>query len=212
MLVSPHTNVREQDAIESLLFMSSPGNSANLKHAFPSSSSQPLPSGHSGPQQRHALPTSQPRKSLPSGRPAHHYHARSQSQSQPTKRVGFDKSPSVMDIDDAPPAFPGSPMSVSRGTPARRRANGGDTTAQGQPPPTPQAAAQGVTPRLKQLPVSAGLTVASRPRPAPLADEEIDAMLERAAAAAEEESDSDGGEIRIPVQRARRDGVGVVGV
>ncbi|KAJ4285938.1 hypothetical protein N0V88_008213 [Collariella sp. IMI 366227] len=64
MLVSPHTNVREQTAIESLLFMSSPGNSANLKHAFPGSSSQPLPSAHQPQQQRTALPTSQPRKSL----------------------------------------------------------------------------------------------------------------------------------------------------
>ncbi|KAK4237696.1 hypothetical protein C8A03DRAFT_15772 [Achaetomium macrosporum] len=196
MLVSPHTNVREQDAIESLLFMSSPGNSANLKHAFPSSS-QPLPSSHAtGPPQRTALPTSQPRKSLPSGRPPH--HSRSQSQSQPTtttKRVNFEKSPSTMDIDEPQQPF-GSPMSVTRGTPQRRRINGSNGDPPPPPPPPP--------PRLKQLPVSAGLTVLSKPRPA-LADEEIDAMLERAAAAAEDDSDSDG-EIQIPVPRARRDG------
>jgi hypothetical protein len=179
MLVSPHTNVREQDAIESLLFMSSPGNSANLKHAFPPSASQPLPSSHA-PQQRTALPTSQPRKSLPSGRPS---HARSQSHSHSqttAKRVGFEKSPSAMDIDE--PFTGGSPMSVSRGTP-RRRVNGhhgGEVQHHYQP-----------TPRLKQMPVSAGLTLASKPRPA-LADDEIDRMLDRAAAEGEGESDSDG--------------------
>lgn len=194
ILVSPHTNVREQDAIESLLFMSSPGNSANLKHAFPASS-QPLPSSHTPQQQRTALPTSQPRKSLPTARPSH--HARSQSQTQ--KRVGFEKSPTVMmDVDDPP--F-GSPMSVSRGTP-RKRLNGSHHH---------QHHNEGATaaPRLKQLPVSAGLTVSSKPRPA-LADEDIDRMLERAAAV--DDSDSDDGEIRIPVQRARRDGAQFVGV
>jgi hypothetical protein len=68
--------------------------------------------------------------------------------------------------------------------------------------------ASSTTPRLKQLPVSAGLTVSSKPRP-PLADEDIDRMLDRAAAAAEEDSDSDG-EIQLPAQRVRRDGAGVV--
>ncbi|KAK4040646.1 hypothetical protein C8A01DRAFT_35299 [Parachaetomium inaequale] len=220
MLVSPHTNVREQDAIESLLFMSSPGNSANLKHAFPTSASQPLPSshghghGHAAPPpptttttQRTALPTSQPRKSLPSGRPPH--HARSQSHSQPhtLKRVNFEKSPSAMDIDE--PAFTGgSPMSVTRGTP-RRRMNG-----EVHPHPHQAHAAHGhvPTPRLKQLPVSAGLTVSSKPRQA-LADDEIDRMLDRAAAV-DGDSDSEG-EIELPgvgVGRGRRDGVGVVGV
>ncbi|KAL2015250.1 hypothetical protein VTK56DRAFT_5947 [Thermocarpiscus australiensis] len=182
ILASPHTNLREQDAIESLLFMSSPGNSANLKHTFPSSSSQPLLPSYNAPQ-RTALPTSQPRKSLPTGRPTH--HARSQSQTQ--KRVGFDKSPTVMDIDD--------PLGTPRGTP-RRGVNGS------------HGEVHAPAPRLKQLPVSAGLTVSSKPRPA-LADEDIDRMLDRAAAAAEE-SDSDG-EIHIPVPRERRDGAHIIG-
>ncbi|SPQ24033.1 8a324262-806a-45a3-8048-a9d99362e25b [Thermothielavioides terrestris] len=230
MLVSPHTNVREQDAIESLLFMSSPGNSANLKHAFPSSSSQPLPSNHApaAPQQRTALPSSQPRKSLPSGRPPHHAraHSHSHTHSQPTKRVGFEKSPSAMDIDDPSPF--GSPMSVvSRGTPRRSRTaanGGGGGGAESHPNHTHQRHQQQqqqqhihptasspqtsqLPPRpMKQLPVSAGLTVASKPR-RPLADADIDAMLERAAAAVDEDSDSDG-EICIPVRvpRARREG------
>ncbi|KAK3290447.1 uncharacterized protein B0H64DRAFT_350393 [Chaetomium fimeti] len=194
MLVSPHTNVREQDAIESLLFMSSPGNSANLKHAFPPSASQPLPSSHMAPH-RTALPTSQPRKSLPTGRPPH--HARSQSHSQPhtQKRVVFDKSPSAMDIDE-PPFVGGSPMSVTRGTP-RRKMNGDH-----------QAHSQAPTPRLKQLPVSTGLTVLSKPRQA-LGDDEIDRMLDKAAA--DGDSDSDG-EIELPkVRPGRRDDAGVVG-
>ena len=199
MLVSPHTNVREQDAIESLLFMSSPGNSANLKHAFPSSASQPLPAAHAPSHPRTALPTSQPRKSLPSGRPAPH-HARSQSQT--TKRVGFEKSPSAMDIDD-PPGYAGSPMSVSRGTP-RRRINGGGSSHVVE-----------VHARLKHMPASAGLTVSSKPRPV-LGDDEIDRMLDRAVAAAEQADDSESdGEICLPVSgpgRVRRDGAGVVGV
>ncbi|KAL2141514.1 hypothetical protein VTI28DRAFT_2333 [Corynascus sepedonium] len=198
MLVSPHTNVREQDAIESLLFMSSPGNSANLKHAFPTSASQPLPSSHTAPQ-RTALPTSQPRKSLPSGRPPTHVRSQSHSQPQAPKRVGFEKSPSAMDIDD-PPFSGGSPMSVSRGTP-RRRTNG-DFSGHGHAPPTP---------RLKQLPVSAGLTVSSKPRQA-LADDEIDRMLDQAAAAVDSDSD---GEIELPVVgvgRGRRDGAGAVNI
>ncbi|KAL2259538.1 hypothetical protein VTK26DRAFT_6762 [Humicola hyalothermophila] len=197
ILVSPHTNVREQDAIESLLFMSSPGNSANLKHAFPASSAQPLSSSHqqNTPQQRTALPTSQPRKSLPTGRPPQ--HARSQSQTH--KRVGFEKSPTVMmDVDDPPPPF-GSPMSVTRGTP-RKRINGGHQQHHQHHQHHGEAAA---ATRLKQFPVSAGLTLSSKPRPA-LAEEDIDRMLERAANA--EDSDSDDGEIRIPAQRARRDG------
>ncbi|KAL2267917.1 hypothetical protein VTJ83DRAFT_5194 [Remersonia thermophila] len=190
MLVSPHTNVREQDAIESLLFMSSPGNSANLKHAFPPSS-QPLPSAHA-PAQRTPLPGHPPRKTLPTSRPAHHARSQSQSQPQPPpppKRVGFEKSPSVMDVDEASP---------------RRRVNGGhlssaDAHAPQAPPPPQQP-----TPKLKQLPMSSGLTVPSKPRRA-LADEELDRMLDRAAAASDGDSDSDG-EILLPARAGRRDG------
>ncbi|KAK3904500.1 hypothetical protein C8A05DRAFT_13639 [Staphylotrichum tortipilum] len=188
-LVSPHTTVREQDAIETLLFLSSPGNPANLQLAFPpTSSSQPLPLAHqpAPAQQRTALPTA--RKSLPTGRPPQHARSHSQTTSTTTKRVGFEKSPSAMDIDDPPPAG-GSPMSITRGTP-RRRVNGNTET---------------VVPRLKHMPLSAGLTVASKPRPR-LGDDEIDRMLDRAVAAAEEESDSEG-EICLGVGRR-----GVVGV
>ena len=182
ILFSPHQNVREQDAIESLLFMSSPGNSANLKHVFPISSSQPLPSIRGGSSQRTALPTSQPRKSLPNGRPAQHGH----SLSQPQKRVGFERSPGEMDIDEPY----GSPNSKT----PRRKANGYAYSESHSP-----------APRLKQLPTSIGLTAPSRPRPV-LAEEDIDRMLDRA----DESSDSDG-EIQIPLSRAHRAGAHVIG-
>ncbi|ORY59644.1 uncharacterized protein BCR38DRAFT_303745, partial [Pseudomassariella vexata] len=113
ILFSPHQNVREQEALETLMFMSSPNNSGNLKHSFPSS--QPR-NGISS--QRTALPTSrlnpstEGRKALPAGR--------GQTQASHSKRVGFEKSPSTMgdtEVDD-PYASP-----QTRGTP-RRRTNG----------------------------------------------------------------------------------------
>ncbi|KAK4171940.1 hypothetical protein QBC36DRAFT_198188 [Triangularia setosa] len=169
---SPHQNNAEKDAIESLLFMSSPGNSANLKHAFPSSS-QPLPPGHTGPS-RTALPTG--RRTLPSSRPIHH----ARSQSQVHKRVGFEKPITEIEIN--------GPQGIPRGT-ARRRINGGPS--------------DGVPPRLKHLPVSAGLALSSKPPRPVLADADIDRMLEAAAAIADSDSD---GEIQLPVRKARRDG------
>lgn len=191
---TPHQAVREQDAMEALLFMSSPGNSANLKHSFPPSSSHP--SSRTG-SQRTALPGSQPRKSLPSGRPA----PQPQSLSQPTpKRVGFERSPGNfggdMDVDTEPLSY-GTPHHHGRSnstntTPRRRAANGGGEQQ----------------PRLKQFPLSAGLTAPlslSRPPRLPLADEDIDRMLDRAAAAGDS-SDSEG-EIQIP-QRGGAHAVG----
>lgn len=179
ILFSPHQNVREQDAIESLLFMSSPGNSANLKHSFPPSSSQPVVSTRTGltapGSQRTALPTGQPRKSLPAGRPP--------PGSQPTKKVGFDKSSSnlsEMNVDDQY-----SPHS-SRGKPRQRTS--GDFHA---PPP-----------HKIPLSVPSGLSVTSRRRPG-LAEADIDKMLDRCM---DESSDSEG-EIQIPV---RRGGPGVM--
>ncbi|KAH8913049.1 hypothetical protein BR93DRAFT_872499 [Coniochaeta sp. PMI_546] len=181
MLFSPHQtpqqNVREQDAMEALLFMSSPGNSANLKHTFPSSS-QPLN------RNRTALPGSQPRKSLPSGRPTQNPVPHPYASSQP-KRVGFENS-GVMDLDD-----PASPY--SRGTP-RRKINGASDVRNATPA------------RLKQLPLSSGLAGPSRPRPR-LADEDIDRMLD--SVAADDSSDSDG-EIVIPVRPQRREPVPAV--
>ncbi|KAK6852478.1 hypothetical protein PG995_011029 [Apiospora arundinis] len=109
IIFSPHQNVREQEALETLVFMSSPGNSANLKHAFPSS--QQSRNGGSNAH-RTALPGSrlgpgadahQMRKSLPTGRQG--------------KRVGFEKSPSTVSDMDVDEAY-GSPQ--IRGTPRRK--------------------------------------------------------------------------------------------
>lgn len=113
ILFSPHQNVREQEALETLMFMSSPGNSANMKHNFAAASTGSAASQPS----RTALPTSrlapgsQPRKTLPT--------IRHQTHGSIGKRVGFEKSPSTvseMDVDD----HYGSP----RGTPRRRTING----------------------------------------------------------------------------------------
>ncbi|TDZ32312.1 hypothetical protein C8035_v012363 [Colletotrichum spinosum] len=102
ILFSPHQNVREQDAIESLIFMSSPGNSANMKHNYSQSVASSLPG-------RHALPNSQPRKGLPTQRPL------------PQKRVGFEKSPGSMTVVSDMDIDVDSPQ--SRGH-MRRRING----------------------------------------------------------------------------------------
>ncbi|KAK1981375.1 hypothetical protein LZ30DRAFT_592781 [Colletotrichum cereale] len=175
VLFSPHQNVREQDAIESLLFMSSPGNSANMKNTYLSSMASNAPS-------RHALPGSQPRKSLPSQRPV------------PQKRVGFEKSPggmtavSDMDIDmDSP---------QSRG-PTRRRINGSASFSAGSGPGT-------LRPQLS-LPAALGST--SRPRPR-LADADIERMIDQAAQAGDS-SDDDDGEIQIPPRNRPEGAVGV---
>ncbi|EGO58721.1 hypothetical protein NEUTE1DRAFT_78103 [Neurospora tetrasperma FGSC 2508] len=221
-LYPPHQNVREQDAIESLLFMSSPGNSANLKHGFPSSSqplsssqpplssSQPLPSGHAQPQQRTALPSSQPRKSLPSARPANHPRAH-QTLPQPIqKRVGFQKSPNAMDMDDGTYGVsPYSNNNNTRGTPRKRGGYNGHAAGGGELQQYAHAHAHAPMPKLKQMPVSSGLTVPSRPSRTGLKDEDIDRMLELAAARERGDSDSEG-EIQIPVSRGRREGAGIV--
>lgn len=108
-LYSPHQNVREKDAIESLLFMSSPSNSANMKHTYspvasPGPNSQPTPRTAA----RHALPSG-PRKALPNQR------------AQPAaKRVDFHDalsySPrSPMDLD-SPRSLHGTPRRKTIGT------------------------------------------------------------------------------------------------
>lgn len=177
MLFSPHQNVREQDAIESLLFMSSPGNSANLKHAFSPTGSPGPNFGAARPLVRHALPSG-PRKPLPS----------SQRHAQPTRRPGFDKSPM--------PPPPGSPMDLDspqqphgtpgRGTP-RRRMNGGSSHLRGA------------------LSLPSGLGGGNGTARKMLRDEDIERMLDQAAAEAVDSSDDE--EIQIPPPRR-----GVAGV
>ncbi|KAF4985300.1 hypothetical protein FDECE_16673 [Fusarium decemcellulare] len=172
ILFSPHQNVREQDAIESLLFMSSPGNSANLKHAFSPTGSPGPNTGVSRPlAARHALPSG-PRKALPS----------SQRQPQPSRRPGFDKSPmppppgSPMDLD-SPRQHYGTP---GRGTP-RRRMNGGSSHLRGA------------------LSLPSGLGVGNGTARKMLRDEDIERMLDQAGAEAADSSDDE--EIQIPQPR-----------
>ncbi|KAJ4208804.1 hypothetical protein NW767_001915 [Fusarium falciforme] len=177
MLFSPHQNVREQDAIESLLFMSSPGNSANLKHAFSPTGSPGPNFGAARPLVRHALPSG-PRKPLPS----------SQRHAQSTKRPGFDKSPmppppgSPMDLDSPQQSY-GTP---GRGTP-RRRMNGGSSHLRGA------------------LSLPSGLGGGNGTARKMLRDEDIERMLDQAAAEAADSSDDE--EIQIPPPRR-----GVAGV
>ncbi|ROT36094.1 hypothetical protein SODALDRAFT_57754 [Sodiomyces alkalinus F11] len=196
ILFSPHQNVREQDAIETLLFMSSPGNSTNTKHTFATSppmsasasASASAPSSQHAPTGRHALPTSQPRKSLPDRRP------------QPSqKKVGFEKSPggrtaaSDMDVDGDSQS--GTPRSI-----VRRRVNGSHS---GMSPYTPGL---GLGHRMQlSLPAALGSSQL-RPRPR-LSDEDIERMLDRVAQRAENDS-SDDEEIQIPKRRARAGTVG----
>ncbi|KAJ0349818.1 hypothetical protein COL154_005900 [Colletotrichum chrysophilum] len=172
ILFSPHQNVREQDAIESLIFMSSPGNSANMKHNYSQSVASALPG-------RHALPGSQPRKSLPSQRPVQQ------------KRVGFEKSPSGMTTVSDMDVDMDSPQ--SRG-PIRRRINGSASFSAGST----------LRPQLS-LPAALGST--SRPRQR-LADADIERMIDQAAQAGDS-SDDDEGEIQIPSRNRPEGAVGV---
>ncbi|KAG9502493.1 hypothetical protein J7337_005321 [Fusarium musae] len=169
VLMSPHQNVREQDAIETLLFMSSPGNSANLKHAFsPTGSPGPNTDMARPPPPRHALPSG-PRKPLPT----------SQRQPQQTRKTPYDKSPM------APP--PGSPMDLdspqqhyaaqNRAAP-RRRTIGSRSQLRGT------------------LSLPSGIGLGSGKTRKPLRDEDIERMLDKASVEAADSSDDE--EILIP--------------
>lgn len=110
-VTSPTHSKSEKEAMEALLFMSSPGNSANMKMYQPSS--QPLSNLRNGgtsvpTAQRKALPTSAPkRKGLPNGRPAHSSQPLPATHS-PRKRVGFERTHTdpgdMMDLDTPPGA------------------------------------------------------------------------------------------------------------
>ena len=166
-LYSPHHNVRDQDAIDALLFMSSPGNSANMKHAFSPSVS---PAPQQGPIRsninRHALPSG-PRRGLPGQRPQY-----------PQKKVGFEKSPlmpppdSPMDLDS-----PQQYHSPKQWTP-KRRANGTSGHFRGA------------------LSLPSGLGVGGGRTRKSLRDEDIERILDHAAA-----DSSDDEEIQLPARQ-----------
>ncbi|KHN95046.1 Transcription factor Nrm1/Whi5 [Metarhizium album ARSEF 1941] len=175
-MYSPHhKNIREQDAIETLLFMSSPGNSASLKHTL-------SPSGSPGPQssapprsggERHALPSG-PRRGLPGSRP-----------SVPAKKVGFDKSPGV------PP--PPSPMDLDSPQPQCYTAHNRST---------PKRQATSLTSRHKTtLSLPSGLGLGNGTARRALRDEDIERMLDGAGAKLADSSDDE--EIQLPPGRNR---------
>lgn len=175
-MYSPHhKNVREQDAIETLLFMSSPGNSSNLKHTF-SPSGSPGPQSGAAPRsvgERHALPSG-PRRGLPSTRPPY-----------PAKKVGFDKSPgmppphSPMDLDSPQQAFYTTPNRSA----TKRQATG----------PTSHHRAT--------MSLPSGLGLGNGTARKVLRDEDIERMLDRAGTELADSSDDE--EIQLPPGRNR---------
>lgn len=167
MLYSPHQNVREQDAIETLLFMSSPGNSANVKHAFsPSASPGPQHDANGGFGGRHALPNG-PRRVLPGGRPGF-----------PAKKAVFDKSPAM------PP--PHSPMELD--SPQQMHQSPGKWT--------PKRRANGVSGHTRgALSLPSGIGIGGGRTRQTLRDEDIERLLDRAAA-----DSSDDEEIQLPAR------------
>ncbi|KAF4341330.1 hypothetical protein FBEOM_4803 [Fusarium beomiforme] len=169
VLMSPHQNVREQDAIETLLFMSSPGNSANLKHAFsPTGSPGPNSGIAQPPPPRHALPSG-PRKPLPT----------SQRQAQQMRKAPYDKSPM------APP--PGSPMDLD--SPQQHY------TAQNRA--APRRRTIGSRSQLRgTLSLPSGIGLGNGKTRKPLRDEDIERMLDKASVEAADSSDDE--EILIP--------------
>lgn len=169
VLFPSHQNVREQDAMEALLFMSSPNNSANLKHTFsPSASPNPQTGAFRNVAGRHALPSA-PRKGLPGHRPTNLQ-----------KRAAFDKSA-------GPVHPPGSPMDVDSPQHSYYSPNGA----------TPKRRVKGANSHLRgalSLPTGLGAGHASARRV--LRDEDIERMLDRASAEAADSSDDE--EIQIP--------------
>ena len=182
ILFSPHQNAREQEAIESLIFMGSPGNTGNLGNAFspPMVPPQRNSASHHG-HQRTALPSSRlsssqeaaaspARKSLPSGRPQN-----------AARRIGLAKS-SGRDVQIATDNLYSSPRGHGA---SRRKINGGQ-------------------PSRPTIPISSGLNVSNQPRPE-IEDEDIERMLDRAAGG--DSSDSEG-EIQLPVRAPRTGAIG----
>ncbi|KAI0397755.1 hypothetical protein F5Y17DRAFT_413395 [Xylariaceae sp. FL0594] len=161
ILFSPPQTAREQEALETLMFMGSPGNSANLKQLFSPQASQmrngmrtALPSFRLG--QSNEL-SSQGRKALPTGR----------LQTQQTKRVDFEKSPgSFGELERSDPYT----SAEVRGMPRRRTINGS------VPRPV--------------LTVPMGLSGPGRTKP-PLGDADVQRMIDIAAAADSSDSEGE---------------------
>lgn len=170
LMYSPHQNVREQDAIETLLFMSSPGNSTNLKHAFsPSVSPAPQHVPYTGSVNQNTA-TNGYRKGLPGQRPAGAAAVRKAG--SPAMMGPPPGSP--MDLDSPQPAYHHSPNIWT----AKRRANGASGHLRGA------------------LSLPSGLGIGNGRVRQPLRDEDIERILDRAA----NDSSDDDGEILLPAR------------
>ncbi|OAA69723.1 cyclin-dependent kinase [Cordyceps fumosorosea ARSEF 2679] len=169
MLYSPPQNMKEQAAIETLLFMSSPNNSANLRHTFSPSVS---PGPGQGPLHENASRHTSSggfRKGLPGQRPA-----------LPQRRVGFDKSPAM--------GPPGSPMDLD----SLQQQQSQHMSPNGW---SPKRRANGVSGHLRgALSLPSGLGLSNGRARQVLRDEDIERILDHAAA----DSSDDDGDIKLP--------------
>ncbi|KAG5914405.1 hypothetical protein E4U42_000513 [Claviceps africana] len=188
ILHSPHKNVREQDAIETLLFMSSPGHSANLTHSL-------SPLGSPGPQagaNHHRQQPQQQQQQHPPPRSTRDRHALPSSASSrrglpshrtplPAKKVGLDKSPRML-----PP--PVSPMAL-------------DPPPHGPSPSPNRASTKQHAPghRRSALSLPSGLGLGNGTTRKALNEEDIERMLDRAGAELSDSSDDE--EIQLPPGR-----------
>jgi hypothetical protein len=195
MVVSPAHNNREKDAMEALLFMSSPGNSAGLQQLpMPAQPLERVRNGASAalPSTRTALPTSAPkRKSLPNGRPTHSSQPLPSAHS-PKKRVGFGKSRSTLsDMDVDEPASPRRHGGYARAPVHPWRPHSRSTEML---PPQPRFA----------VPLASASGKPTPPKPGIRSLDDLDAMLDRVAAeASSSESDH---EIELSTSPKRRKG------
>lgn len=185
MATSPTHSKSEKEAMEALMFLSSPG-SANMKAFQPSS--QPLSNLRNGgatsapSTQRKALPSSAPkRKGLPNGRPAPNSQPIPATHS-PQKRVVFERSHTnpadMMKMDLDPPA-------AARLGQAPLARVGNSTYSRSKPAQSSQG-------RLNDF-----LHTHHRPG---LDIEHLDHILDTMAAADDSSSDSEG-EIKLPDRR-----------
>lgn len=188
-LFPPHQDTREKDTVEALMFLSSPNNSANLKHSFsPAGSpgpqaqtqSQPTPRTVNG---RHALPNG-PRKALPTQRPA-----------APSRRVEFDVTASQPPTSHAH-VTPHSPMVLD--SPMATSAMGSAFNSPQRPSPRKRANGQ---PGHYRSALSLDALMSRRPVPVrkPLTDKEVLKMLDRGAEPMDTSSDDE--DIIIPPRR-----------
>lgn len=189
-LFPPHQDTREKDTVEALMFLSSPNNSANLKHSFsPAGSpgpqthtqSQPTPRTVNG---RHALPSG-PRKALPNHRPA-----------APSRRVEFEMAPSQPAATPQAYVAPHSPMVLDSPSATSAMTPGYNSPHRS----SPRKRVNGEPGHFRSaLSLDALMSRRSVPIRKPLTDKEVLKMLDRGADRMDTSSDEE--DIIIPPRR-----------